>query len=107
MEVDPEAVVTAALSCPEVARLSGGLVGEVATYLPGRQVAGVRLTDEEVEVHIVARWGRPLPEVADAVHEAVRPVTGGRRTAVFVEDIELPAAGSVPPEEGGGDAAGP
>lgn len=101
MEVDPEAVVAAALSCPEVARLSGGLVGEVATYLPGRQVAGVRLTDEELEVHIVARWGPPLPEVADAVRQAVAPVAGGRRTSVFVEDIELPTEDPAAPEEGG------
>ena len=101
MEVDPEAVATAALSCPEVAGMSGGLVGEVATYLPGRQVTGVRLTDEEVEVHIVARWGRPLPEVADAVRRAVGAVAGGLRTSVFVEDIELPSESSGSPGEGG------
>ncbi len=85
MDVDPEAVVAAALSCPDVARLSGGLVGEVATYLPGRQVTGVRFTDEEVEVHIVARWGPPLP----------------------VEDIELPIEDSAPPRKGGDGAASP
>ncbi len=107
MEVDPDAVVAAALSCPEVARMSGGLVGEVATYLPGRRVVGVRVRDEEVEVHIVARWGRPLTEVADAVHQAVRPVSGGRRSSVFVEDIDSPPQKTGAVEEGGGGAVAP
>ncbi len=89
-QVDPDAVSTAALSCPQVARLSGGFAGEVATYLPGRRVSGVRLTDDEVEIHIVSRWGLNLPEVADAVREAVRPVAGGLRVSVYVEDIEVP-----------------
>jgi uncharacterized alkaline shock family protein YloU len=89
-EVDPDAVSAAALSCPQVAGLSGGFAGEVATYLPGRSVAGVRVGDNEVEIHIVARWGANLPEVADAVRLAVKPVTGGVRTSVYVEDIEVP-----------------
>ena len=90
MEVDPDAVVAAALSCPEVAALSEGLVVEAATYLPGRKVRGVRLTDDGVEVHIVARWDAYLPEVAESVRRAVTPVTGGLPTSVYVEDIELP-----------------
>ena len=105
MEVDPDAVVTAVESCPLVARMSGGLVGEVATYLPGRRVGGVRLSDEEVEVHVVAKWGPSLPAVADAVHQAVRPVAGGRRTSVFVEDIELPEEGQAGSSEQGADGA--
>jgi len=99
-EVDPDAVSTAALSCPQVADLSGGLVGEVATYLPGRSVTGVRLTDDEVEIHIVARWGTNLPDVADAVRRAVKPVTGNLRTSVYVEDIELPDDPGVLAEQG-------
>ncbi len=104
MDVDPDAVADAALSCPGVARMSGGVVGEVATYLPGRRVVGVRVTDGEVEVHIVARWGLPVTEVADAVHQAVRPVTAGLRSSVFVEDVDLPAEEASPTGEGGGGA---
>ncbi len=98
--IDPDAVSTAALSCPQVAGLSGGVVGEVATYLPGRSVAGVRLTEDEVEIHIVARWGANLPEVADAVRRAVEPVTGNLRTSVYVEDIEVPDEPGVLSEQG-------
>ena len=83
-------MVAATLSCPEVAEMSGGLVGEAATYLPGRRVAGVRVLDGEVEVHIVARWGTNLPEVADAVRRAVKPLVGALPTTVYVEDIEVP-----------------
>ena len=54
--VDPEAVASAALACPSVAGMSGGAIGEVASYLPGRRVTGVRVKDGEVEVHVVARW---------------------------------------------------
>lgn len=107
MEVDPDAVVSAALSCPEVAGMSGGLVGEAATYLPGRQVTGVRLTEDEVEIHIVARWGTTLPEVAAAVRRAVAPVTGGLATSVHVEDIDVPDELAAPIEEGAGGGAGP
>ncbi len=113
MPVEPDAVVAAALSCPHVAGMSGGLAGEVATYLPGRQVAGVRLTEDEVEVHIVARWGPSLPEVADAVRDAVNPVAGGLRTSVYVEDIEVPEDLGAPGEQvgrveqGAGGGTGP
>lgn len=101
MPVEPDAVVAAALACPHVAAMSSGLAGEVATYLPGRRVPGLRLTDQEVELHIVAKWGPSLPEVADAVRKAVAPVTGGLPTSVYVEDIE------VPDEQGAVGGAGP
>ncbi|HVL06495.1 MAG TPA: hypothetical protein VM388_10935 [Acidimicrobiales bacterium] len=86
-----EAVAAAALGCPLIADLTGGRFGEVATYLPGRRITGVREVDGTVEVHVVARWGTPLPEVADVLRAAVEPHAGGVPVAVFVEDIELPA----------------
>jgi len=85
-----EAVAAAALGSPLIAGLSGGRLGEVATYLPGRRVLGVREVDGTVEVHVVARWGPPLTEVGDVVRAAVTPFAGGAPVAVFVEDIEVP-----------------
>jgi hypothetical protein len=87
---DLEAVAAAALGCPFIAGLSGGRFGEVATYLPGRRVLGVRQADGTVEVHVVACWGVPLPDVADVVRAAVAPYTGDLPAAVFIEDIEVP-----------------
>jgi len=87
---DLEAVAAAALGCPLIAGLTGGAFGDVATYLPGRRVVGVREAEGTVEVHVVARWGTPLPEVAGIVRAAVGPYAGGRPVAVFVDDIEVP-----------------
>ena len=82
-EVDPDAVATAVLACPHVASLSAGKVEEIATYLPGRRVQGIRADDDSLEIHVVARWGTPLPEVGAEVRRAVsalgRRPTGDRR----------------------------
>ena len=91
MTPDLEKVAAAALGCPLIADLSGGRFNEVATYLPGRRIPGVRSADGEIEIHVVARWGVPLPEVADAVRAAVMPHSEGLPVSVFVDDIELPA----------------
>ncbi len=87
---DLDAATAAALGCPLAAGLAGGRFGEVATYLPGRRLVGVRVVGGTLEVHVVATWGPPLPEVADAVRAAVTPHAGGLPVAVFVDDIELP-----------------
>ena len=94
MTADVEAVAAAAKGCPVVAALTGGRFGEVATYRPGRRILGVREVDEGVEVHVVARWGTPLPELAEQVRAAVAPYAGGLPVAVFVDDIELPGDAS-------------
>ncbi len=87
---DLEAVAAAALGCPLIAGLTGGRFGEVATYRPGRRILGVREAGGVVEVHVVAKWGRPLPEVAEVVRAAVESRAGGLPVAVFVDDIEVP-----------------
>ncbi len=86
--VDPDAVAAAALGRADVVALGAGAFGEVATYLPGRRVPGVRIADGELEVHIVARWGPPLPTIAGRVRHAVEPLSGGRPVAVVVDDID-------------------
>ncbi|KZM34851.1 Asp23/Gls24 family envelope stress response protein [Oerskovia enterophila] len=82
-------VVAAVLAVPGVVRLHAGAFGEVATYLPGRAVTGVRLRPDEAEVHLVVSAGRPIPEVAGNVHEAVRALVS-EPVHVFVEDVEPP-----------------
>jgi len=84
-------VVRAVLAVPGVVRLHAGAFGEVATYLPGRAVTGVRLRPDASEVHLVVSTDRPIPAVARDVHEAVRHLVPGP-VSVFVEDVEsLPA----------------
>ncbi|MFG1825279.1 hypothetical protein ACGFIJ_22565 [Microbispora bryophytorum] len=75
------------LSCPDVADLSRGPFGVVATYLPGGLVPGVAIRDDAVEIDIVARYGRPLPEIADLVRDAIGGLAGGRKVDVTIADV--------------------
>ncbi|MFF3064979.1 hypothetical protein ACFVQ3_10505 [Oerskovia sp. NPDC057915] len=90
-------VVATVLAVPGVVRLHAGVLGEVATYLPGRAVTGVRLRPAETEVHLVVSVARPIPEVARDVHEAVRALVPGP-VRVFVEDVESPPSSPPAPE---------
>lgn len=95
-----EAVAAGVCAVPGVARLSGGKAGQVATYLPGRRVSGVRIMSDSVEVHLVARWVASLPRLAQDVRAALHPLVAGRVVSVFVEDVEsaeLEPVGTAPP----------
>ena len=103
--VDVDAVAAAVAACPSVAHLSGGgLAGQVATYLPGRRVEGVRVTDDAVEVHIATRWDVPIPLAASEVRTAVAPLAGGRPITVNVDDVDDPQA-AIPETTGGAPIA--
>jgi hypothetical protein len=83
--VDP--IAAAALGCPLVAGLHGGRHGHVATYLPGRRVTGIRITEDEVAVHVVAHYPAAMDEVAQQVRSAVAPFTAGLAVNVTIEDL--------------------
>lgn len=89
-----EAVADAVVSCPGVVRMATGSPVEVATYLPGRRVHGVRIGDGVVEVHIVARPGTVLPELADTVRRTVATVIPAKAVDVFVDDLEIEPEGA-------------
>ncbi|MFC4535044.1 hypothetical protein [Sphaerisporangium dianthi] len=93
-------VARAVQGCPDVASLAGG---PVATYLAGRTVAGVAVRDTEVEVAVVARYGRPLAEIAAEVRAAVEPLVPGLPVHIRIDDIALPGQEPTAPEgaEGG------
>lgn len=84
-----EAVAAATLAVPGVNGLHAGVLGEVATYLPGRRVNGVRLREDSCEVHIVLDWGSPVVETADEVRKAVEALVEGP-VDVTVEDVVGP-----------------
>ncbi|MEU8176925.1 hypothetical protein AB0C14_28965 [Microbispora hainanensis] len=86
-EVSARRIADRVLSCPDVAGLSRGPFGVVATYLPGGLVPGVAVRDDVIEVDIVARYGRPLPEVADLVRDAIGDLAGGRKVDVTIADV--------------------
>jgi uncharacterized alkaline shock family protein YloU len=88
-------LAAAVLAVPGVAALHAGTFGEVASYLPGRRVVGVRCNDGQVEVHIVVLWGVPVAATADAVRSAVAAL-GARTVDVTVQDVVDPAAATAP-----------
>lgn len=78
------AAVTVAV--PGVVALHPGRRGEVATYLPGRRVVGVRLGPDVVEVHISVTYGASVLDTAHLVHAAVADIAPSP-VEVTVEDI--------------------
>ncbi|SIS22453.1 hypothetical protein [Williamsia sterculiae] len=85
-----DALVAAVTSVPGVTGLSGGRFGEVATYLTGRRVAGVRFDEDGGEVHIVVDLHRSVLTTAEAVRTAAEQALG-KPVTVVVEDIDAPA----------------
>nr|WP_296780117.1 hypothetical protein [Rhodococcus sp. (in: high G+C Gram-positive bacteria)] len=79
-------VAAATLSVSGVAALHGGEFGEIATYLPGRKVLGVRIDAERCDVHISARYPSDVNGVARGVHASVSPLVPVP-VSVTVEDV--------------------
>jgi hypothetical protein len=93
--VNVDSVATAVRGCPAVDDLAAGPWGGVVSYLPGRQVPGVRVTDDRLVVSVRSRWGVPAAELARQVRRAVAPLAGARPVDVVVADIadaDAPAA---------------
>ncbi|WP_431903144.1 hypothetical protein [Amycolatopsis thermoflava] len=87
-ELDADLVAAAVRAVPAVADLDSGRFGDIATYLPGRRVAGVRVRPEEITIGVVIRYPAIVGEVAAAVRAAVGKVD--RPVRVAVVDIVLP-----------------
>ena len=86
-DVDPDTVAGLVLGCPAVAGLSGGRFGAAATYLAGRKVAGVRISPDTVEVHVVSQVGPTIGELAGQVRAALAGRVLGRTVDIVVEDL--------------------
>ena len=82
-----EPVAAAVLACPSVAGLSAGPFGTVGTYLPGRRVTGVQITDTEVTVRVVARLA-PLSRIEGEVRAAVAALVPGLPVHLGVDDVD-------------------
>jgi uncharacterized alkaline shock family protein YloU len=100
-----EAVAAAAAACPGVVRLASGSPVEVATYLPGQRVHGVRIRDGVVEVHIVATLGQNLPELAETVRAAVERAAPDHTVDVYVDDLDVPTDDAEPADASTDDVA--
>jgi hypothetical protein len=88
-----EAVAAAVLACPAVAALDGGRFGEVASYLPGRRVPGIAISEGRVSVQ-VRSWWVPAAELASEITAALAPLTGIRLVSVTIADIDVSESGA-------------
>lgn len=89
----------AARDAPGVIALHGGTLGEIATYGPQGPVRGVRVRrppSAGVKVHVVARFGARLDEVADDVRARVAealaqqaPAFADASVDVHIADVDL------------------
>lgn len=86
-KVSARDVAARVVSCPGVAGLSTGPFGTMATYLPGELVPGVAVREDEIEVHLIARYHTPLPELVTSVRDALGDLSAGRRVNVTIEDL--------------------
>ena len=90
--IDVDTVAAAVQRCPGVAALDSGPFGEVATYLPGRKVPGVMVSDGRITVQVPSRWGIPAPDLAALITAVVASLTGHRPVDVVIADIDDPPA---------------
>jgi len=82
-------VAAAVLTVRGVTGLHGGMFGETATYLPGRRVPGVRLTEDVADIHLSVVYGAPVFATAQQVRTAVAALVPGP-VNVTVEDVAPP-----------------
>ena len=90
--IDVDDIATAVLACPGVAGLGSGVIGELATYLPGRRVSGIRVSTTLVELEICAAWGFPAQQIAEQILTALAGVVTGRPVEITIVDIAPPHA---------------
>ncbi|HEX8094824.1 hypothetical protein [Jatrophihabitans sp.] len=88
--VDVDAVAAAVRGCPAVDDLDGGRLGEVATYLPGRRVPGIRISDDRIEVHVRGVWDKPVSLIAEQIRGVLATLNGGRIIDVVLTDVAEP-----------------
>jgi len=73
-------------SCPGVADLAAaGVLSPTLSAVPG-----IRLDDDRVDVHVVVRYGTPVPRIVDQLSVALAPVLAGRTLHVHIDDIVMP-----------------
>lgn len=100
--IDPatlaERVAAVVTAHPAVARLYGGTFGDVATYLPGRRLVGIRIGEgsEPVELGVVLTLDRPIPGVVRALRRQVSELCGGAAVDIVVGDVVVPGEPDAP-----------
>lgn len=93
-EDDADRIAAVVMATAGVAALHGGMFGEVATYLPGRRVSGIRMSTDRVDVHVSLTLNAPVRDTASAIQRAVAAITD-LPVDITIEDLvpATPASG--------------
>ena len=106
VEIDAERIATAVQAARHIAGLDSGPYGEIATYLPGRRVSGVRIRPESVTIGVIGRYPATATDIDACVRAAVGPLD--RPLHVHINDLHSSDNHSSDIETvPGGRAAGP
>lgn len=81
-----DTVAEAVTAVPGVASLHAGMFGEVGTYLPGRRVVGVRVTELSTDIHVCIFADAAVRETALRIRQAISGLVSGP-VNVTVEDV--------------------
>lgn len=102
--IDLDAVVAAARGCAGVDELVSG-PENVVSYLPGRQVPGVRTTSDHVVISLRGKWGVPAAQIARQVRAAVADLVTPRRVDLVLADVGDPSQEPGPGKKGSSRSA--
>jgi hypothetical protein len=91
-------VATSVERCPAVAGLTAGRFGQFGTFLAGRQVVGVSVDADRIDIGVVARFGVPVGDLSGQVRAAVAPLVGGRSVNIRIEDVQMPGDAGTEPD---------
>lgn len=91
---DLDLVAARVLGCPAVAALHPGPFGEVATYLPGRRISGLRTHGARLEIHVSGVYPHTPDEIAVQIRAAVATAAPAVDVLVVIEDYQAPPAPS-------------
>jgi hypothetical protein len=102
VEIDADRIATAVQASRRIAGLDSGRYGEIATYLPGRRVSGVRIRPDSVTVGVIGRYPATVTEIDTWVRATVGPLD--RPLHVYIGDLHIgdprrPGAGSPSPDQ--------
>lgn len=84
--VDVDAVASALLDCSSVM----GLGDEIATYLGGRRIAGIEVRSDEVQVHVLGRYGLNTENLCAHISAVLMPLVPGKHINIAVIDMVEP-----------------
>lgn len=105
VEIDADRIATAVQAGCHIVGLDGGRYGEIATYLPGRRVSGVRIRPESVTIGVIGRYPATVTDIDACVRAMVGPLD--RPLHVHISDLGAVPAGRAPDPRASSPSIGP